>query len=114
MEVRPLLRVVSLLLYFILSSVILIAPQPYDSQSTCCGFVLVTDNIDKNIRRSYQREHCQTQSLHYCHTCAVKNRIDVSGLSDKPAAREITVQSFIPNQEDLSLLLQDFEVLVSR
>ncbi|XP_065895585.1 uncharacterized protein [Dysidea avara] len=39
-------------------------PQPSSADSNCCGFVLVTDNIHKNIRPSYQREHRQTQSLH--------------------------------------------------
>lgn len=79
------------------------------------GFVLVTDNIDKNIRRSYQRENRQTVSLHYCHSCAIQNRVDISGLSDEPPKSvEITVDTFLPNTDDLSKLLNDFEILVSR
>ena len=79
-----------------------------------CGFVLVTDNVDKNIQRSFQRENRQTVSLHYCHSCAIKNRVDISGLSDKPSSAEITVETFLPSNSDLAKLLNDFEVLVSR
>lgn len=79
-----------------------------------CGFVLMTDNVDKNIRQSYQRENCQTLSLHYCHSCAVKNRVNVSGLSDKPAAAEISFETFVPTDDDLKQLFNDFEILVSR
>ena len=42
----------------------------YPAQSTssveeCSGFVLVTDNVDKNIRPSYQQENRQTQLLSF-------------------------------------------------
>ena len=75
---------------------------------------MVTDNVDKNIRQSFQRESRQTVSLHYCHSCAVKNRVDVSGLSDKPSSAEITVETFLPSVSDLTKLLKDFEVFVAR
>ena len=84
------------------------------SSVQCCGFVLMTDNVDKNMRPTYQRESRQTESLHWCHSCAVKNRVDVSGLSDVPASGEITVESLLPTESDLSKLLADFEILVSR
>ena len=88
--------------------------DPTTQSTFAAGFVLMTDNIDKNIRRSYQREDRQTISLHYCHSCAVKNRVNVNGLSDKPAAAEISIETFLPTDEDLKQLLNDFEVLVSR
>lgn len=84
------------------------------SVKECVGFVLVTDNVDKNIRPSYQRENRQTQSLHYCHSCAVKNHVSVTGLSDNRASAEISVETFLPTEDDLSQLLADFEILVSR
>ena len=83
-------------------------------QCSACGFMLVTDNVDKNIRPSYQRENRQTQSLHYCHSCAVKNRVSVTGLSDNRASGEISVETFLPTEDDLSRLLVDFEILISR
>lgn len=78
------------------------------------GFVLMTDNVHKNFRRSHQRIDRQTQSLHYCHSCAVKNRVDVSGLSDKPAAAEISVDTFIPTDDNLKQLHNDIEILIQR
>ena len=83
-------------------------------QSESCGFVIATDNVDKNIRRSYQRESRQTTSLHYCHSIAIKNRINISGLSDEPRSAQITVETFLRSAEDLSKLLNDFEIITSR
>ena len=88
-------------------------PQPV-IQCSGCGFVLVTDNVDKNIRPSYQREYRQTQSLHYCNSCATKNRVNITGLSDNNFSGEITVEIFLPTENDLSELLADFEILISR
>lgn len=84
------------------------------SVEECSGFVLVTDNVDKNIRPSYQRQSRQTQSLHYCHSCAIKNRVSITGLSDRCGSAEISVETFLPTEDDLSQLLSDFEILVSR
>ena len=39
------------------------------------GYVLCGDNIDKNVKRRYQRFD---QSLHYFHMYAAKNRVDLS------------------------------------
>ena len=47
------------------------------------GFKLVGDNIDKNVRASYQCIFHTTQSLHYFHSYAVLDSIDFSGLSDE-------------------------------
>ena len=46
------------------------------------GFKLVIDNVDKNIHPSFQRVDRQTQSLHYCHTIAIKDRIYLSEYSE--------------------------------
>lgn len=46
------------------------------------GFKIVGDNIDKNIRPSFQRVNHQTVSLHYFHSCAVSDRINLLSLSD--------------------------------
>ena len=83
------------------------AVEPY-------GLVIVGDNIDKNFRPSYQRQDRQTKSLHYFHAFAVKNRVDVSSLSDTRPAAVITPESFLPTQSDLNKLLKDFETLTSR
>ena len=48
------------------------------------------------------------------HSCAVKNHVDVNGFSDKPTAAEISIETFIPTDDDLKQLFNDFEALVSR
>ena len=45
------------------------------------SYKIVGDNIDKNIRASFQRIDHQTKSIHYFHTFAAKDRIDFSNLS---------------------------------
>ena len=47
------------------------------------GYKFVGDNVDKNIRPSYQRmEHHRGQSLHYFHGYALRDRVDLSNYSD--------------------------------
>ena len=73
------------------------------------------DNIDKNLRRSYQRCDRQTVSLHYFHSCAVGDRIDFSQLSDVPPdSVTIDPAAMLPNSNDLSGIKKEFQVLVSR
>ena len=80
----------------------------------CCGFVIVGDNLDKNFRPSHQREDRRTRSMHIFHSCAIKNRVDVSSLSDKPASAVLSVDAFLLNSEDIHKLQQDFEIMISR
>ena len=44
----------------------------------------------------------------------MKNRVNVSGLSDKLAADEISVETFIPTDGDLKQLLNDIEILIQK
>ena len=44
-----------------------------DSGQNRFGFVLVMDNIDKNVRPSYQRENKGTKSYCFTHSYAVLN-----------------------------------------
>jgi len=80
----------------------------------CRGFVIVGDNLDKNFRPSHQREDRQTKSLHIFHSYAVKNRVDVSSLSDRPASAEISPELFLLTRSDISKILEEFKVLISR
>ena len=81
----------------------------------CAGYKIVGDNIDKNIRRSHQRIDRTTQSLHYFHMFAVKDRLDFSHLSDhRPTQVEIDVQVLLPGATDLAAIKKDFEILISR
>ena len=78
------------------------------------GFVVVGDNIDQNVRPSFQRGDFQTESWHCFHSYAVANRVDVTHLSDTAPSAIITPDNILPNNDDLLEIYKDFEVLVSR
>jgi len=82
-----------------------------------CRYKLVMDNVDKNLRPSFQRVDRQTASLHYVHIYAVKDRIDLSSLSDRfPVSVTVKPSDILPTSSDLSMvsLKQHFQILVSR
>lgn len=79
------------------------------------GYKFVGDNIDKNVKPSLQRHELRGQSLHYFHGYAVRDRVDLSKLSDKPPPFSIPEPSvFLPSPGDLSSLREELEILVSR
>ena len=96
-------------------------PGPSTSQSTLAqpadswnGFVIVADNIDKNVRASFQRVDYTTKSIHHVNTYAVKDCINLAHLSDLPPPQQLDVQSLLPSDEDHPVIQNEFEVLVFR
>lgn len=90
-----------------------------DTPEPIFTFKLCGDNLDKTVKRRYMRSDMSNLSLHYFHSCAILDRIDVSGLSDVlfptclPSPRTIA-SSFLPSLADDNALQQSFSVLVSR
>jgi len=80
----------------------------------CPGYSLVIDNIDMNVRRSYQRLGQTTQSYHFCHGYAALNRVNSTALSDESGSGILSPEFILPSQADLESILNDFAVLVSR
>ena len=78
------------------------------------GFVIVGDNIDKNVRPSFQRGDFQTESWHCFHSYAVANHVDVIHLSNNTLSAIVTSDSVLPTKDDLLEIYKDVEVLVSR
>lgn len=79
------------------------------------GYCIPCDNLDQNVRPSYQRQDRTTNSLHYFHSYAVKNRIDISTYSDDPPdSLEISPDKILPTQADLRELQCDFKKLIER
>lgn len=78
------------------------------------GYTITSDNVDKNFRASFQRMDKGTKSVHYLHSFAAQDRIDISKYSDKPQAATVSPESVLPNVTDLSEILKDFEILISR
>ena len=66
-------------------------------------YKLVGDNIDKNVRpRDMQSDH-QTRSLHYFHTYAVCDRVDISHFSNETSILNvgtIQVDNLLPTNHD--------------
>ena len=56
------------------------------SASNVTGFGMVGDNVDQNVRPSFQREDMQTESWHCFHSYAVADCVDISHLSEEPSA----------------------------
>ena len=92
-------------------------PIPSSCSSTeWSGFKVVKDNFDQNIRPSFQRTNKQTISTHYCHVYAVKDRINLSSLSDtRPDINaDINPIDILPTNDDLVKLKEEFCVLTAR
>ena len=80
-------------------------------------FKIVGDNIDKNIRPSEMRIDTQTRSLHYFHSYAVRDRIDLTNYDDSsslPDKSDIDLQQLLPTSNDYDTIKQHFAILIAR
>lgn len=78
------------------------------------GYVMVMDNVDMNVRRSFQRCDHTTVSYHFCDVYGLLNRIDSSSLSDGPPSGDLSSDMALPNSSDLKRIMGNFAMLVSR
>ena len=84
------------------------------------GFKLVGDNIDKNVRPRYSRKAYSTRSMHCYHSYAVRDRVNIHGLSDAvPNLRDtpllsIPVAEVLPSETDAQCMKHNFTILVSK
>lgn len=81
------------------------------------SFKLVGDNIDKNIRpRDMHIDH-QGRSLHYFHTYAVRDRVDLSDVSDVPMSPDLSATNLtdlLPTAADHDQPVKNFAILMAR
>ena len=59
------------------------------------GYRLCGDNIDMSVRPRFKRSDNKNTSLHYFHSYAVQNRVDVSQLSDTLDPSQISLQTLL-------------------
>jgi len=78
------------------------------------GFKLVGDNLDKNIRPSFQRFDSKTNSLHYFHQYALLDRIDFSGYSECIPSSQIDLRKLLVSTSDVTKLEDNAVILFSR
>ena len=80
-------------------------------------YILVGDNIDKNVSPRDMRVDHQTKSFHYFHSYAVHDRIDLSGYSNQIPDIDIEslpLTTFLPSLNDCKKLRDNYIVLASR
>ena len=91
-----------------------------ETQLCHLSYKIVGDNIDKTVRPRFMRmKQHRTQSLHFFHSYAIRDRIDTSGLLDVhpqtclPSPRQLA-ESLLPQVEDDYTIMSNFSVLISR
>ena len=91
--------------------------EPQQSErisSSWCGFKLVGDNIDKNVRPSFSRLDRKTKSLHCFHYYAVLDRLDLSSFSDITPNTLVDPNKLLIDNSDVAQLNSDAVTLISR
>ena len=81
------------------------------------GYKMVGDNWDKGMKASFQRHDThKNASVHYYHSYAVRDRVDLSTCSDVPPdiPANTTADSLLPTENDIERIKEDYAVLVSR
>ena len=78
------------------------------------GFKIIGDNVDKNVKPSFMRINTSTPSLHYFHSYAVLDRVDLSGIPDIQPPGTCDLLALLPSSGDVDMLKQHFSVLISR
>ena len=79
------------------------------------GYKLVGDNVDKNVKPSFQRLEMRGQSLHHFHFYGVKDRVPAVFLSDVTPLRCLPESDkLLPSLDDLESVKKDMSILLSR
>ncbi len=79
------------------------------------GYKFVGDNIDKRVKPSRQRAELKGLDLHYFHGYAVRDRLDMSKMSDKaPEYVSPDPSKFIPSSDEIVSLEDELAILVAR
>ena len=73
------------------------------------NYKFVIDNVDKNVKPSFERAEIKGKSYHHLHGYSVQDRIDTSLLSDSiPAHKQM-----LPSKSDIDTLKDELVILVS-
>lgn len=84
------------------------------------GFRIVGDNLDKNVKPRNHRIDHGTTSLHFFNLVALRDRIDLSDVSDDPSTYlrtpvdNLELNILLPSNLDYEELISSYEVLMSR
>lgn len=90
-------------------------PLSHKDQPLWSGYKIVGDNVDKNVKPRYERFEIKSQSLHYFHAYAARDRIDMTSLCDsQPATIQPDSNHLIPSSEDIRTIQDEMCILLSR
>ena len=87
------------------------------SQLALLTFKVVGDNIDKHIKPHEMRMDAQATTLHYFNMYAVKDRINMSALSNVaslPDISSVNLNSVLPCSAEETKIFHNFSILVGR
>ena len=96
-----------------------LAPSPtLPSIPSWSGFKICGDNLDKTMHRRHIRCDQQNKTLHYFHSYAVKDQVNLQDLSDagpkKPSTISEVLEKVEPNAQENALFIDECAVLLSR
>ena len=79
------------------------------------NYKFVIDNVDKNVKLSFQRDEIQGHSYHCVHGYCVQDRVDTSMLSDRePQFRKADPVIMVPSQTDIDHVKDEMVTFVTR
>jgi hypothetical protein len=80
------------------------------------NYILVGDNVDKNVKPRFMRINRQVQSIHAWHQYAAINRFNLSAVAESLTLKDwktVGVSEFLPTAEDTVSLRSNYITLVS-
>ena len=81
------------------------------------SYIIVGDNLDKNIHPRFMTKCKQGESLHFFHAYAALDRIDFTHLNnDEPIGQtdKLSLSTCLPDISDCNQLRQNYAVLLGR
>ena len=80
------------------------------------GYKFLGDNVDGKVTPRFMRSDNQSKEFHYFHQYAVRDRVDMSHLSEEPPSidPDVALHQLIPTAEDNAAMLTNFSMLVTR
>lgn len=72
------------------------------NSATWYGYIITSDNIEKGTTASHQRQEQKSKSLHYFHSYAAKDRVNLEHLSDEmPSPKKTDPAICLPSCDDV-------------
>ena len=79
------------------------------------NYKFVIDNIDKNVKPSFQRSEFDGKSFHHVHGYSVQDRVNTSVLRDRvPQFRKADPVVMLPSRAEIAAVKDEMVIFVSR